>query len=259
MTSDPFDEFEFKPITEGLGFHKKAVEKNTLPLNVEEKIPSTNEKPLFKETLNSSFNLVEESPAQEMLTPPLPRKNKVQAKANDIQVDSSAVDEILKTLKQNRNAEFASKIDLHTPQTEKYIQTQISLAAGVLDAMLIIASTLLFMIALLMVTKVDLIATLTNTQSNPMVFVATLAMFATVVFVYYVAHRIFIGATPGEWAYEMTVGEPAKIGTATLMINQVKRTLFVIFTGFIITPIISLVLGKDIAGMISGAFLVKKV
>lgn len=259
MTSDPFDEFEFKPITEGLGFHKKAVEKNSIPLTIENKPQSVNDKPLFKETLNSSFNLIEESPSTEMLTPPLPRKNKTQAKNSDIQVDSSAVDEILRSLKQTRNADFATKADLSTPQLDKYAQTQISLAAGILDAMLIIASTLLFMIAVLMVTKVDLIATLSNSQSNPMVFVATLAMFATVVFVYYVTNRIFIGATPGEWAYEMTVGEPQKIGTSQLMINQVKRTLFVIFTGFIITPIISIILRQDFAGKISGAYLVKKV
>lgn len=259
MTSDPFDEFEFKPITEGLGFHKKAVEKNSMPLNIEEKPQATQDKPLFKETLNSSFNLIEENPSSEILTPPLPRKNKTSVKGTDIQVDSSAVDEILRTLKQTRNADFATRADLNTPQVDKYIQTQLSIAAGILDSMLIIASTLLFMIALLMVTKVDLIATLTNSQSNPMVYIATLAMFATVVFVYYVTNRIFIGATPGEWAYEMTVGEPQKIGTSQLMINQVKRTLFVIFTGFIISPIISMILRQDIAGKISGAYLVKKV
>ena len=98
---DPFDEFEFKPLTEGLGFHKKAVSlkdglkqggvledelqglPSALPKNLlEETSKSGKKKHSFEDVLSS----LEKTPLQRQATPnalefteTLPREGKKEA------------------------------------------------------------------------------------------------------------------------------------------------------------------------------------
>src|SRR5262245_26385438 len=120
---DPFEEFEFKPLTEGLGFHKKTEKPTEGPLNLK----------------NLGVEIIEDSP----LNPPLPRQNKVTPTPT---TDSSAaVDEILQTLRAKRAAASFS-VPLSTEkQSPQYKPTVSSLSALFLDSMLILAGSLLCM------------------------------------------------------------------------------------------------------------------
>ncbi len=254
---DPFEEFEFKPLTDGLGFHKK---KSTTPAK------DTLSTKLFKE---QGLELIDE-PTPDTLRPPLPRKKSPasplpQAPGGLTEVGgdgaSQAVDEILKTLQKNRRLEVdkkTPKIETPTVAKEEFKTSSFNFSAATLDTMLVTATTLLCMIILLVVTKVDLIANLTNPDAFGMIYISTGALFATVSFMYLTLNRIYMGWTPGEWAFDQRVGKPDELSTTSYSLRVVARSLLVIVTGFIVFPILLAIFNKDFAGEITKAQLYKK-
>lgn len=262
---DPFEEFEFKPLTEGLGFHKKK----TTPVKPE---PALNETFSSKSYIkDQGLELIEEG-STDPLRPPLPRKNRATSalptapgSLSDTGSEGSstaAVDEILKTLQKNRALDMAAtntrqKITASTK--EEFKPTTWNFSSSLLDAMLVIASSLLCMIILLVISKVDLVANLTHPDENGMIYIATAALFAGVAFIYLTVNRVFLGYTPGEWAFDQRIGRPEQMAKASYSFKVIYRSLLVICTGFILFPLLSLVFGKDFAGAISGVSLYKKV
>lgn len=249
---DPFEEFEFKPLTDGLGFHKKkpatSAQENT-----------TNNTAFSNHLIkDQGLELINEA-SPDPLRPPLPRKNR-SAEIPAAPVGSSAVDEILKTLQKNRHLEFEnSKKKITTVATkEEYKTTPWSFSAAMLDSMLVIAASLLCMIILLVITKADLIGNLTNPDSQGMIYLATLSLFAGVSFIYLTLNRIYMGCTPGEWAFDQRIGKPEELNKASYSLRIVARSILVILTGFIVFPVLSIIFGKDLAGSITGAQLYKK-
>lgn len=245
---DPFDEFEFKPLTDGLGFHKK---KATTPVQTTNSIPQST-----TSARRASF----EEESIENLLPPLKRKSN--APEMSIQEDSnSTVDEILKTLRQNQRLDFetSKKTTKKTASAEEYVATNWNLSSTFLDSMLIVAASLLCMIILLVITKADLIVNLTHPDEAGMIYVATLTLFAGVTFIYMLVNRVFLGATPGEWAFDQRIGKPEEMLSPFYALKIAARCLLVMCTGFIVMPILSLVLGRDIAGSLTGAALYRKV
>ena len=67
---DPFDEFEFKPLTEGLGFHKKKSE------NKADKLEAKNKRSTEPFLRDKGFSLLDEETTSSSLTPTLPRKTR---------------------------------------------------------------------------------------------------------------------------------------------------------------------------------------
>lgn len=252
---DPFEEFEFKPLTDGLGFHKKK--------------SATPAKDSMKMIKDQGLELIDD-PTIDPLRPPLPRKKNITppplpttpGNLTEVGGDgSAAVDEILKTLQKNRRIDFdnsAQKSKSTPAAKEEFKTTTFSFSAAMLDGMLIIASSLLCMIILLVITKVDLIGNLTNPDEQGMIYLATFTLFATVTFIYLTLNRIYLGWTPGEWAFDQRIGKPEELNKAMYSLKVVARSLVVIATGFFILPILSILLNKDLAGRISGAQLYKK-
>lgn len=345
---DPFEEFEFKPITEGLGFHKKSentkgesekspvkplfntqgalldiVESDTTKLNSDLNKSTQLGSDLLKpntsfnlknnlsnldfdthktnqsKNLNNQFeisksNLNNQSEANksktttnsfssneltkskatglnkalnlsanvsEILKSPLPKKGDLGTETKKENISSAAVDEILKSLKEKRNLDFVNASEKAKKSEallakEKYTETNVSVGAFILDTMLILAGGLISMIILLLVTKADLIKALTSEAADPVIYGATLSVFAMVALIYYVAMRVFIGFTPGEWAFDQRIGTEKEQQNPYFALKIVFRSCIVILSGFIILPIISLLMGKDLTGQMTGASLV---
>lgn len=260
---DPFEEFEFKPLTEGLGFHKKKAATAQKGADFDSSFEVT--KP-GKSLNQTGLSLIEEE-AVDPLRPPLPRKSAspaMPAVEPETSPSSSAVDEILKTLQKNRRLDFetksAAKIQQQAaPKADEYKPDVWNFSSGLLDGMLVIAASLLCMIVVLMITKADLIANLANPDESGMIYLATFSLLASVSFIYLLVNRMFLGATPGEWAFEQRIGQPAEITTAMYSVRVFARSILVIATGFVVLPILSAILNRDLAGEITGAKLVKKV
>ncbi|MGZ3773669.1 MAG: metalloendopeptidase [Pseudobdellovibrionaceae bacterium] len=260
---DPFEEFEFKPLTDGLGFHKKKPTTSTQENTTRE---STFANHLIKD---QGLELIDEG-STDPLKPPLPRKNrspkippspeKITEIGGNNSSGPSPVDEILKTLQKNRHLEFEnSKQKISETATKaEYKKTTFSFSAAILDAMLVIAASLLCMIVLLVITKVDLIGNLSNPDAQGMIYISTVSLFAGITFIYLTLNRIYIGCTPGEWAFDQRIGKPEELNKASYSLKVVGRSLLVVLTGFILFPIISAIFGIDFAGSVTGAQLYKK-
>lgn len=256
MGTDPFEEFEFKPLTEGLGFHQKP-----------EKKPAASASPAIEtfQARGLDFNEVLPSPAAEpLIKAPLPRRELKSPKSTPPPAPTtSPVDDILNTLQKNRKLEI--ELDRQHRQElrqSKKVETWKTAAPKfspmLLDAMLITAAGLLCMIIMLIVTRVDLITNLSNPDTEGFIYLSTFSLFAGVSFIYMVIHRVFLGFTPGEWAYDLRVGHPNEQGKALFSLQVVARQILITLTGLVILPLIGWIIGKDLAGTITGATLHRK-
>jgi hypothetical protein len=236
------DDFEFKPLTEGLGFHKKSQDK--------EKSAAKNQIK-FQSDMDLTIN------------PPLPRKGfdsaqPLKRSALNDSSNNSTVDDILKTLNEKRGLEIAEKNKLHEPAPITFKKSQWDLSASLLDAMLITAASLLCLIILLVVTRVDLFANLYHPDTSNMVYWSLISLVAGITWIYLVGNRVFLGYTPGEWVFDQRLGKPEEFGTADYALKTIARSSLVLLTGLIIFPIISLFTNEDYLGKILGLELVRR-
>jgi hypothetical protein len=235
-SSNDQDDFQFRPLTEGLGFQKKTEKK------IERK------------------SFLDMDMAMD-LTSPLPRKSS-EARLPDTSIPArpaqNTVDEILKTLNQKKNFDFADKATLTEKPKELFKSTRIDFSASLLDAMLITAGTLFCLIVLLLVTNVDLFANLYHPDSQGLIYLSLVTLVAGVSWIYLVSNRIFLGFTPGEWVFDQRLGKPEQMGSVAYALKTVLRTSVIIATGYILFPILSLLFNKDLLGQMMGLELVRK-
>lgn len=246
--SDPFEEFEFRPLNEGLGFHKESAKKAPTPIEpalkakiLESKTEPTSSTPVLKTALPRKTSL--KAPAS-MPLEPLPNADKILAELTKKNLDfqeRAGTDVVLEKPKELARTKTAAKVS--DEGTTNY-----SLSALILDGMLLTAAFLTCLIILLMVTKVDLVASLADSESSPMLYSTLGGLFATLTWMYLVLHRLGLGATTGEWVFDIRLGKPEQFNTASYMLKTSLRSLIIVLTGFIIFPLISLIAGKDLLG-----------
>lgn len=274
LTKDPFEEFEFRPINEGLGFHKKQKAAATTSANFD--TLTTRPQPAARQTFNVSD--IPTAPANlsasftgastNTFAAPLPRYNQTTAPQTGrngfnvpvIEDDSiakaqTAVNEILRNLNQKRHLDFTTET---AKTTEELRKSRPYLFAATLDGMLILAAFLLSMIIMLTVTRVDLFLNLTHPETSGLIYMATTLLFVSVAFVYMVVNRAFLGFTPGEWAFDQRCGKTTEMESLTYIPRIALRSLIVISTGFVTMQVLSYLFNKDVAGQISGITLFRK-
>jgi len=272
-TNDPFDEFEFKPLTDGLGFHRKteSTDQVTIPASMQTSTQIPGQKPVPKTTAMVStttskidfrgLKLNFESKTKG-LSSPLPRTtspNNNATPAARIQVPTieddsiskaqTAVNEILKNLNHKKQQEEAS---LKNKKKLVWKHSTPSFAAAFLDTMLIMAGFLMMLIAMLTITKSDLISNITHPGEDYSIWVATGLLFATIYFCYMVICRAYLGYTPGEWAFDQRCGTELEQASKSYVPKVMLRTVVVMITGFLPLALISWITRIDLAGMLSG-------
>lgn len=269
LTKDPFEEFEFRPINEGLGFHRKnKAQTSTQNVNYSATASTSfntyNPTPTATPAKRESFNINANIPSS--FTAPLPRhttptpnQNRGNFNIPTIEDDSiakaqTAVNEILRNLNHKRQLDFVNEAD----RMQDFKKSKPMLFAAGLDAMLIFAAFLMSMIVMLTITKVDLFLNLTHPETSGLIYTATSMLFIAVAFVYMVVNRAFMGFTPGEWAFDQRCGKDADMENLMYIPRLALRTLIVTATGFIIIPMLSYLFNKDIAGQLSGVNLFRK-
>lgn len=254
---DPFEEFEFRPINEGLGFHRRnKTQTAATPLTSRptSPAPSTKAAPSAAQQALSTFSFATPLPRPET-TPSKPKLNIPDIEDDSIAKAQTAVNEILKNLNQKRQMDFLSETERMNAELKK---SRPILAAAGLDAMLIVAAFLMSMIAMLSITKVDLFLNLSHPETSSLIYVATGLLFIGVAFIYMVVNRAFLGFTPGEWAYDQRLGTEAQAQQIMYIPRLVLRTVLVMVTGFITLPLISILMNKDVAGQLTGTVLMRK-
>lgn len=77
-------------------------------------------------------------------------------------------------------------------------------------------------------------------------------VFLLVSWMYLNIARLFFGATIGEATCDLSLGHPVQKGHVEYMWRLFLRSTLIVGTGLVLLPLISLVLGKDLAGQWSG-------
>jgi len=264
LTKDPFEEFEFKPINEGLGFHYK--QKTSVPVEAMTPPPAPQAQPTTRHTQNFNISTTTLGTGSSSFSAPLPRYNPQPQTSRSnfniptIEDDSiakaqTAVNEILRNLNQKRQLDFTNESQRMQEELRK---SRPYLFAATLDGMLILAGFLLSMIVMLSVTRVDLFLNLTHPETSGLIYLATGMLFVAVSFVYMVVNRAFLGYTPGEWAFDQRCGKTAEMESLTYIPRIALRSIIVMATGFITLQLLSYLFNKDIAGQLSGITLFRK-
>lgn len=259
---DHTDDFQFKPLTEGLGFHRNHAAPgagNQATATTQAAAIPVNLPTMKTPTLDISDELG--------LTEILPRKGyeapKTKASIPSAPFETpNTVDEILKTLSEKRNLDFAKTNELKKnlkSTTAVYKASTWDFSASLLDFMLVVSAQLFCLILLLVVTKIDLFMNLYRPDAGGQIYLSLAGLFAAITWIYLVANRTFLGFTPGEWVFDQRLGQPEQMNTASYIGKVALRSLFVIATGFVIFPLLSAITRKDLLGKMLGLELVRKV
>jgi hypothetical protein len=118
--------------------------------------------------------------------------------------------------------------------------------------------SIVFLVALLLVTKVDLNMVLRNLKQDLMTQMSLGVMFIAVMQMYVVIARSFFGRTLGEWTFDLQVGRDEEQSRESYPLRVALRSFLVTITGLLPLPLISALLGRDIAGGLSGVKLYRQ-
>lgn len=284
---DPFDEFEFKPLTEGLGFHKKTVSlkqglknsgvledelqtvPNSIPRGLLDELPQA---PTKKHSFDDVLSALEKTPLHRkatndlQFTEPLPREPKIKKEAMDIELPKAPPvqspfprpEAYKKVPKQSELANVGTRRGAADSPGRKLIPATISIASASLDLIICTALALVFLAATLTVTKVDLNVVLGNLNRDFMTQVSLFVLYVMVMQMYVVISRAFFGATLGEWTFDLQIGQDEEQQQESYPLKVAARSLLNIITGIVLLPLASTILGRDIAGQLSGVKLYRQ-
>lgn len=280
---DPFEEFEFKPLTKGLGFHKKANEVlGSVPEAAQEAglfrgpAAKSSERASDKasnkiEELNRIIDRIPavDSPNSRAMSgrvePALPREEKnfvaptyqapKFAGAPTVGPSPSPAPETKKSEPlfeaKLAKADFASTTKV-TEGTVARTEVGFHLGAFLFDALVVVGLVSLFTGVTLAVTGADFSAVWANAQTDLATRLSLVLLGFSVIQLYLILSRSFFGATLGEWAFEISLGSKGEQSKALYPLKVAGRSFLVVLSGFVLFPLLSLVLRKDLAGRLSG-------
>jgi hypothetical protein len=262
-SNDPFDEFEFKPLTEGLGFHRNKETPRSTNSHSNSEITSKLEfrnpnlkfdttampTPIVSKGLNSPLPRNQFNTEVQTTKTSRPQINVPTIEDDSIAKAQTAVNEILKNLNHKKQQEESLA---KNKKKMVWKSTTPSLLAGFLDSMLVTAGFLLMLISMLTITQVDLISNLSSPGDNHIIWLATASLLTCVTLIYMVVFRTYMGFTPGEWAFDQRCGNEMQQASSSYILKITARTLLVMVTGFLPLTLISALFGTDFVGLMTG-------
>lgn len=240
------NDFEFRPITEGLGFHRKVKsirdEIDGVNLAREElamQIPDTGRVSLETEkektladlmtSLGSKMDFVQAQPPKATATAAAPATPAASMKTTTATTESTTTE---------------LQRDMHL------CPISFSFSAMVFDAVMAFALSLLFLIALVIATDMDLNRLLQATSLYTMNQIGMLVLYISVAQLYVISARAFAGQTLGEWAFDVQLGTREDQEQATFPLLVFARAVLISLTGVVILPLIALIFGVDYAAKV---------
>ncbi len=140
----------------------------------------------------------------------------------------------------------------------QFTEVTASFTSAVIDALVIAGLTALFLVTLIVFTKIDLIAVILHTDAPASVWLEIGAIFVGVYLLYYMCTRGFWGSTLGDWAFDIQLGLETDRMKWYYPALVILRMSVVALTGFVILPIISYFAKRDVIGAMTGIGLYSK-
>ncbi len=133
-----------------------------------------------------------------------------------------------------------------------------SFSAAVLDLMAIAGVTTIFLVVILVITRIDLVAMLSHAKTDFSTIFHLGALFFAVMHLYVLASRCFFGATVGEWAFDLQMGSEEERKKATYPPRVIWRMILVLATGIVTLPVLSKLFGRDLLALLGGPQLYRR-
>jgi len=111
-----------------------------------------------------------------------------------------------------------------------------------IDGLILIAITALFAMAFSSLVKIPL-------ASLPFVFIE---IFLLCCWIYMITLRTFTGASIGEWACDLRLGQPHERMSSFYALRVIGRATLIMASGFVLFPILSFLFRRDLAGSLTG-------
>jgi hypothetical protein len=108
----------------------------------------------------------------------------------------------------------------------------------------------------LSITGANLLALLENSATDEAMMASLAAFFVGSGLLYVLAARTWVGATLGEWSYEVRVGTEKSRTRWFYPVLILWRGFVVAATGFVVLPLISMIFGTDVLKYLTGLQLV---
>lgn len=286
---DPLDDFEMKPITAGLGFHKKQLSLKdhvaatslvqdklgrSLPL---EAPPHNDGRPRSKEDilneikealrpLQQKSQYAHSQPSASRMTETLPRGpedvRRAMGPEMNITPSTKTPMEIMNfeipNASMREDAQTGTRRGAHDAKIRDLVPVSFSITSTILDAVIVLALSMIFMISLIFATEVNLNAVIASAARETSALLSLGVLYLAVWQMYVVVSRSFFGSTIGEWTFDLQLGENDQLTDTLYPAKVLVRSLATIFTGFVVLPILSLVSNRDLASKISGLQLYRK-
>ncbi|MBC7458777.1 MAG: RDD family protein [Bdellovibrionaceae bacterium] len=121
-----------------------------------------------------------------------------------------------------------------------------------IDGLVLISISCFFAVtfSFLMKTSPGSVISLFLKNQNLMSVIGFLLMIT--IWAYLIFMRAFMGASIGEWACDLRLGQPLQRFKISYLFKVILRTTIIVVSGIIFIPILSLILSRDLAGDICG-------
>lgn len=289
MDKDLFEEFEFKPLTDGLGFNKKpqpAQNQNMMSsasLNEDllssepikptkkkfEDVLATLEKSPLPKATSSSLEFVGALPRDPKETIPPPTMNSVMQTASiGMTMPTISPFPSMDVYKKTNDAASARATTAtsgtgvrrggHDSLAPNLEAVPVSFASACLDLIVVFAVFLVFLSTLLLITGVELGSVMSQIENNPATKISMSVLFLAVLQIYVVLSRSLFGQTLGEWTFDMQMGKTEEQKSEMYPLKVLGRSLLMLATGLVVIPILSLIANQDLAAKITGVQLYRQ-
>ncbi len=295
---DVFDEFEMKPLTDGLGFHNKKTDTEKLedksilkaaPESVHARSTNVQRKSIDRATealdkLMNSLNTldkqgitftdtlpVKETPTTENIVKTStetieafkkPSIHPVVPTTPEIPVVENPVVDTIKEEVKNTVALGSLGAGTRRGASDSFMgnlkATAVSIPAAILDSIVIFALSILFVMGLLLATDISIAALLESVTTDLMTQVSAFMLYVVALQVYVVLSRSFFGCTLGEWTFDCQMGTDIQVKKDYYPMQVVWRSILVIGTGLVVLPVLSFISRRDLSSYLTGLQLYKK-
>jgi hypothetical protein len=134
----------------------------------------------------------------------------------------------------------------------RLVPATVSLQAAILDAIVMTAINLFFLVCLILVTKIDILSVVASAKTDATTQISLGLLYLTIMQMYVVAARMSFGSTLGEWTFDYQLGRDEDRQKAFYPLRVAWRNVLMVLTGIILLPVISWIVGRDVAGPLTG-------
>lgn len=271
------DNFDFRPLTDGLGFDKTTEESRKHPVEPKKQLkkePPILDKQSF-ELNDKSFTIPNKTPVSRSLKKMLdslpPSVDFTEDKNRELagalrqptlevplykpELDPSQFDVTLdNSLAQAFPKEEVDKRFYHQMVTPvaQYQEMSSSFASAIIDAFIVLGLASLFVVSLVALTGVDIFAMLSSRELSGRTMLELSLLYAGVTLFYFMLSRGMFGSTLGDWAFDVQLGSEKERAHIMYPFQVIFRTFVILVTGIVMVPICSMAFGKDLAYYFSG-------